>query len=129
MIELKWKDALTKDCDIMWIVSSILTWLTGQIATHDDCKDIVLGGFLVIKNRTTKDLSTLLICEDDEYESQKKILKLLQQPPGGYSGRYVAQIVNEEPISVSELQHDDGERSLEKSMIDVEVYDDDDEKG
>lgn len=124
MIEIKWQDALTKDCDIMWIISSILTWLTGKIAIEDECKDITLGGFLVIKNRTTKEVSTLLICEDDENDSQKKIYKLLQQPPGEYSGRYVAQIVNEEPISVTELQQTDGERSLEKSVIDFEITDD-----
>ena len=101
MIELLWKSF---DENVMLFVSNLITWLASTIAQQqtDDDK-FEMSGFLVAKN--TKGELFTLIFSDEKY--QKRILKILQQPPDYYKEKYIACIPSEEPNPVVEKKEDD----------------------
>ena len=101
MIEIVWTDNLHKDYEIMMCATNLISWLVTTIAQDEDYNKIVLNGFMLVKE-VKGGCTSLLIC--DESESQKQLLKLLQQPPGEFKDRYIARIPSEEPDPVKEIQ-------------------------
>ena len=105
MIELIWVDNLCKSYDVMMCVSGLLAWLSATIAQEEEYHDIQFNGYMVAKDKN--DCSVLLICSDPQ--SQKKMLKILQQPPNEYKEKYIARVPSQEPEPVKEeMQKPDG---------------------
>ena len=102
MIELTWNDWTDRERDAMMYVTNLLAWLTTTLATDEAYQDVEMTGYMVVKDNM-KILAVLIMCHD---ENQRKILKLLQQPPEEYRTKYIANILSEEPNPVEEKTPD-----------------------
>ena len=107
MIELTWNNPLDGEYDVLYYATSFLTWLTSIIVEKEEYHDIVLGGYMTINENTQPTptgCSTLLMCRD--IKSQKKIMEIIQNPPGEFKGKYVASTPCAEPdlVKVSASQ-------------------------
>lgn len=110
MIELIWTDNLCKRYDVMMSVSGLLAWLTATIAQTEEYHSLKFNGYMVAQDKN--DCSVLLICGD--LPSQKKLLKILQQPPNEYKEKYIARVPSQEPDPVHE-EKEEPDNSLDEN--------------
>lgn len=112
MIELLWQDK--SDFKKAFILlNEVLLWLSKTLAEHEEYNDIVVNGYLVARDDLKNHLSTLILCEE---ESQKRLLKILQQPPEEFKERYVPCILSAEPDSVEESPKCSGDDDDEEEI-------------
>lgn len=115
MIEIVWTDTVACDYDVMMCATSLLAWLTTTIAQNEENHDIEFNGFMVAQEKTTG-CSILILCGDNP-KNQKRVLKILQQPPEEYKDKYIARIPSTEPIPVEEQTKSTSEEG--ECMIEV----------
>lgn len=116
MIELSWKETTEEDYKRMMVVSNLLAWLTTTLAEDEANHSIKMNGYIVLCD-SDGEFSTLIICEG---ESQKKLLKILQQPPEEYKEKYVACVLSKEPEPVKEKCEDDESEDEGKVPVEIE---------
>lgn len=119
MIELLWKGECTHWEGIA-CMSNLVAWLATALTLEKEKEKIRLQGYIVLYDDSKKSASALLFCNDDE-ESQKNILHILQQPPGEYKDKYIARVPCQEPEPVVEKKDD------EEGSCAIEVSDDEPE--
>lgn len=115
-IEITWKN--TSDISIFNIVdlSHFILWLLTTISkTPELQKDNGINGYVLLNDEKSNCGALLFV--NKKY--QKKILDILQQPPGEFKDKYIACVPYEEPQSVKEI-------SEEKNIINKDDDDDDD---
>lgn len=116
MIELSWKEKA--DCEYVQLmsVSQLLAWLTTTLKEEKEHHSIKLNGYMVLceENGT---ISILLISNGD---SQKQLLKILQQPPNEYKEKYIACVLSEEPQPVQEETEEDQDEQNSKCTGEIE---------
>lgn len=91
MIELLWNEKNTNHWDVLININGFIAWLSGNLK-KTECN---FNGFIVINDKTTKQFMILLCCDNDEKNSQRKILNVLQQPEGEFKTKYVARVLND----------------------------------
>ena len=103
MIDLTW--VFEKDTRMNAIViAEFMVWLL-KVLNEEDNQDIIINGTMIFRDcEAPLKYSLLLMCEE---KKQKKLLQILQQPPGEFSGKYVACIFTKEPEPVVENHNDD----------------------
>lgn len=116
MIEVLWKnekgDSLTQ---MMMKMTQLFSWLMKEI--HENKYHINLKGYMILLD-TEFVLSGLLLPGDKE--SQNQLIKILQQPPGEFTEKYIARIPAEEPVVVDEIPKEEIECSDSESESEVD---------
>lgn len=115
MIELLWQGKDFCDFNAFVCVTGVLSWITQVLAENEENHDIELNGFLVAKSE--QKISTLILCDIDV---QQRLLKILQQPPEQYKGKYIPCILSQEPESVQEISETDSEEDSGNIVMEVE---------
>lgn len=113
MIEIIWTDNKTIDYEAMLTASSLMAWLLATISQNEEYHTIDMNGYMLVNEKAISSSSTgcsILILSGD-IGSQTRILKILQQPPNEYKGKYIARIPYDEPDPVKELPEVDTESS------------------
>ena len=121
MIELRLISSLLSKNQNLWIITQILEWFFGQVdATIKDTNPC--EGYIVIKDKMgeSEDVGALLLTKKDNPNSENDLLKILQQPPEKYKGKYVAHILSKEPDMVEEKQDDDEKNETGQIAIEIE---------
>ena len=77
-----------------------------------------LQGFMMIYDKDHNRLNSCIICEHDKLA--REILKVLQQPPEPYNGKYVACVVSEEPPGVIKIDDDTSIEKKDEISIKIE---------
>lgn len=129
MIELLWKDFNANCYRAMNDVATLFTWLTATLLDYEKNKkegeeSIYLQGYTVIWDGVADVPAVLILSNSTDVANQERLLKILQQPPGEFKGKYVACILSQEPESVKEIESDEGS----SSSVEIEIEDDEDEK-
>jgi len=108
MIELLWNKNLSYG-DALLIAAKFISWLT-SVLVREENDDVFLEGYFTCFNEKTNIMSTLLICKG---VSHNRIRKIIQQPPGEFTGKYFPNEITEakwekdhEPASVKEHKED-----------------------
>lgn len=116
MIELSWKEKA--DCEYIQLmtVSQLLAWLTTTLNEEKERHCIKLSGYMVLCEEDGK-ISILLITNG---ESQKQLLKILQQPPNEYKEKYIACVLSEEPQPVQEKTEEDQDEQNSKCTEEID---------
>lgn len=109
----------------LWVLSQILEWFFEQVDKISQDKDALpCDGYIVIKDNldTCQEVGALLLTKRDGLNSEweDKLLKILQQPPEKYKGKYVAHILSKEPDVVEEKQDDDEKNETGQIAIEIE---------
>ena len=132
MIELIWKykPLVSETENTLYLVASLLRWITSkldeiQLFSIDDAPcEVKLRGFFVVE-QDDKSISILLVSENKKYQTE--IMKILQQPPGEFKERYIARILCDEPIAVSEkkeeIKKSDYDDDESDSGVEIEIED------
>lgn len=101
MIELSFD--LGNTCDIFKAVqffNNLYVWLLAELSKHEKSNEWVKG-FLIMHDVASNTVGSLFLTTPESPEAD--ILKLIQQPPGEFNGKYTAHIVaKEEPTVVQE---------------------------
>lgn len=85
-------------------LARIIEWLTMAILEKQSAEDsIALNGYISIVSMDGT-VSSLLLCDG---ENQKKIMTLLQQPPGEYKEKYVAYELNNDTQAAVEEEKEE----------------------
>ena len=114
MIELVVKDY--EDLEAMVLLTNLVGWLVTRIARDEDKRDIILNGFVILRDGKLE-LTGILVCDG---RSQKRVLEILQQPPDAYKEKYIARVVSEEPVLVEEKCDDDKDKEDGEIPIKIE---------
>lgn len=106
MIELLWNKNLSYGESLL-VAAKFISWLT-SVLLHEENDDVFLEGYFTCFNEKTDIMSTLLICKG---VSHNRIRKIIQQPPGEFTGKYFPNEITEakwekdhEPESVKECK-------------------------
>ena len=126
MIEIIWTDNKTLDYEAMLTASSLMAWLLATISQNEEYHTIDMNGYMLVNEKAISSSSTtgcsILILSGD-IGSQTRILKILQQPPNEYKGKYIARIPYDEPEPVKELPEVDTETSTTTTKEQNNEYD------
>ena len=88
MIELTWNFIYSNDHDTLLNLTSLLSWITTEIKFFDIGNSFLnFRGYIVFQQADGKYKALLLT---DSGERENKFLKVIQQPPGEFSGKYEA---------------------------------------
>jgi len=101
--------------DDMLMATKILQWIASLVALEKEKNDLMMKGFIVLCDEGR--VSTLLITNP---EHEKRLLQILQEPPGEYKDKYVACILSEEPKVVEEKCETDSDGDSDDVPIEVE---------
>lgn len=117
MIELIWNFISSTSTKL---ITNLLSWIVDEIdkfhqTTEKQDTTIKLRGFVVIE-QDDHSFSILLISENNLYE--KDLIKILQQPPGEFKEKYVARILYDEPIPVTERKNVSDDEEIDKNEFD-----------
>lgn len=102
MIELIWQDYNCEKNQMMMCMTSLLSWFTNIITMSEQYHHLSINGYVVIK-APDGTFTGIVVC-DPEY--QNELLKIIQQPPSEFRGKYIACIPSgnhEEPMPVKEV--------------------------
>ena len=135
MIELLWKDFNAEYYRAMNDVATLFAWLTATLLEYEKNKkeneeSIYLQGYTVIWDSTTDVPAVLVLSNSADVANQERLLKILQQPPGEFRGKYVACILSQEPVSVNEVKcekEDNMSDSESEGSVEIEIENKDEE--
>ena len=117
MIELVWqKNELDYYINLQQITDVIL-WLINEINIKQ--KDLQMDGYIVIHDDERKTFNALIFA--GEGQNQLRILRILQQPPFEYLGRYIPCISCTEPDPIQKVEeNEDVKTNSASSENDIE---------
>lgn len=104
MIELVWDNTnLDKSYNIFLYITSYYAWLASELSDNEEHHKLLINGIILAYDKGT--YSSVILTDD--VENEKKILKIIQQPPNEFKEKYVAHIVSQEPTPVEEISAND----------------------
>lgn len=126
MIELLWKDTTNNYFKAMNDVAMLFAWLTSTLMTYEkerkeNEETIYLQGYTVIWDGAADSPAILILSNSLDVPNQERLLKILQQPPGEFKGKYVACILSQEPESVKEKKPEKEEDNESDDDIEIEI--------
>lgn len=100
------------------LITRIIAWLLEEIDKNwkENYEQLVIPGYITYYDEDERKTFTILFCEG---EDQKKIMNILQQPPGEYKGKYIACIPSKEPEVVRALTEEEM-KNKEKNQTEKE---------
>lgn len=135
MIELLWEESKENYYRAMNDVATLFAWLTATLLEYEKNKkegeeSIYLQGYTVIWDSTTDVPAVLVLSNSADVANQERLLKILQQPPGEFRGKYVPCILSQEPESVKEMKcekEDNMSDSESEGSVEIEIENKDEE--
>ena len=126
MIELIWQDYNCDKKQMMMCMTSLLSWFTSIITMSEQYHHLSINGYVVVK-APDGTFTGIVVCDANQ---QDELLKIIQQPPSEYKGKYIACVPsNEEPESVREISPPPSSSTTKVKYVNgVWVYCDDDEE-